>query len=395
MDNCLSYKISPIIESLPVKVKYLLTHKPLTTPSPSIHRNFTVKLFGYRDCSRKSLTVVTSAGSNHCEFSSLNIPHEPKSSAGKFLSRVLQDQRVFFHEAAAKQLKQLADDRDDAVSRMVLSVGNSEAGLHRRIAELKEHECQTAIEDVMYMLIFYKFSELRVHLVPKLSRCIYNGILEIWPSKDWELESIHSFEVLEMVREHLTTVIGLRAESSVADNWMKTQIQRPHLSRVYAASILYGYFLKSALLRHRLELNLSLVHQDRPLGHSHRSSFPFPDFWSYKLKNFVLGNLHNSRSEPSAKKREKLRCYVMGFDPETLQRCAKLKSKEAVNLIAKHSWALFGDEKMDLIENDEVISTSFASLKRLVLEAVAFGSFLWDTEEYVNTLYKLEDNSTG
>ena len=107
---------------------------------------------------------------------------------------------------------------------------------------MKEHDCQAAVEDVMYMLILYKFSEIRVPLVPKLSRCIYNGRLEIWPSKDWDLESIHSIEVLEMVREHVSTVIGLRVNSSVTDNWATTEIQRVQLGRIYAASILYGYF---------------------------------------------------------------------------------------------------------------------------------------------------------
>lgn len=92
-------------------------------------------------------------------------------------------------------------------------------------------------------------------------------------------------------------------------------------------------------------------------------------------------------------KHETLKCYVMGFDPETLQSCAKLRSKEAVSLIENHSHALFGDGKTGLVENDEMILTSFSSLKRLALEAVAFGSFLWDTEEYIDTVYKLKENN--
>lgn len=263
----------------------------------------------------------------------------------------------------------------------------------RRIAQLKEHECQIAVEDVMYMLIFYKFSEIRVPLVPKLSRCIYNGRLEIWPSKDWELESIHSFEILDMVREHISTVIGLRANCSVRDSWTTTQIQKLHLGRVYVASILYGYFMKSASLRLHLEQCLILAHHNRHL--SNRNSLQFPEMWSYGLKNLVFNRVNNV--EPvslgqGSSKQEKLKCYVMGFDPETLQRCAKLKSKEGVNLIEKHSCALFGDTKKGSLETDEAILTSYSSLKRLVLEAIAFGSFLWDTEEYVNTLYKLKEN---
>jgi len=118
------------------------------------------------------------------------------------------------------------------------------------------------------------------------------------------------------------------------------------------------------------------------------------------LETLLFGRVSNRQSvscsqgsSNSEMKLEPLKCYVMGFDPETLQRCAKLKSKEAVNLIESHSSALFGDEKTGLIENDEVILTSFSSMKRLVLEAVAFGSFLWDTEEYIDNLYKLKENN--
>lgn len=266
----------------------------------------------------------------------------------------------------------------------------------RRIAELKEQESQTAIEDVMYMLISYKFSEIRVHLVPRLSQCIYNGRLEIYPSKDWELESIHSLEVLEMIKEHLGAVIGWRADSGVTNNWATTNISKLRLCRIYAASILYGYFLKSASMRHRLELSLTDVNYDLRANTGTRLSLS--DFWSYGL-NLAFGRVQNKHvtavgeaSCSQVKRHEKLSSYVMGFDPEVLQMCAKPKSREAMNLIEKHSYALFGDEKSGLVEVDEIISTSLASQKRFVLEAVAFGSFLWDSEEYVDSAYKLKQN---
>lgn len=265
----------------------------------------------------------------------------------------------------------------------------------RRIAEIKECDRQVAIKDVMYMLILYKFSEIRVHLVPKLSRCIYNGRLEIWPAKDWELESIHGIDVLEMIKEHVAAVIGLRVDSSVTDNWATTHIQRLQLGQLYAASVLYGYFLKSASLRHHLECSLALS----PQGHHvfHRNSLHSPKIWPYGWNNRVCGRVSNDKlSLGQASIQDgnhgKLRCYVMGFDPETLQRCAKVRSREAMDLIEKHSCALFGDGKMGLITSDDVILTSFSSLKRLVLEAIAFGSFLWDVEEHVDTVYKLNDN---
>ncbi|XP_071689377.1 UV-B-induced protein At3g17800, chloroplastic-like [Rutidosis leptorrhynchoides] len=317
---------------------------------------------------------------SYCEFSSLNTPIEPVTPAGRFLSSVLLNERKSFHDAVAETLEKLVNDVDEANKRTVLTADSTEACLHRRIAELKERECKIAIEDVMYMLILYKFYELKVHIIPRLSKCIYNNRLEILPSKDWELESIHSFEVLEMIRQHLTSVTGWRSDFSVTDSWATTQIKRADLSQLYTSSILFGYFLKSATLRHQLEMSLV-----DPIGDM--------VFNTFRRMNLVFGDTLNTMMITTTpfdgkKKREKLSSYLMGFSPDSLTKCAQPNSKEALNLIAKHSLALFGD-----VESDKVISTSFATLKRFGLEAIAFGSFLWDTEEYVNTVYNLEENN--
>ncbi|KAI3829859.1 hypothetical protein L1987_03989 [Smallanthus sonchifolius] len=320
----------------------------------------------------------SSGGSSYCEFSSLNTPIEPGTPAGRFLSSVLLNERKSFHDAVAETLEKLVADVDEAYARRALTADSSESALHRRIAELKEQECKSSVEDVMYMLIFYKFSELKVHLVPPLSKCIYNNRLEILPSKDWELESIHSFEILEMIREYLTFAIGWRSDFSVTESWATTKIKHANLCQIYTASILFGYFLKSTTLRHRLEMSLV-----DPIDDMIMNSY------QCRRKNLVFGHTHNKiPTSPfdGTKEREKLISYLTGFTPDSLAKCAQPNSKEALNLVTKHSFALFGD-----VESEKMISTSFATLKRLVLEAIAFGSFLWDTEEYVKTVYNLEE----
>ncbi|KAJ8558273.1 hypothetical protein K7X08_005039 [Anisodus acutangulus] len=385
MDCGLSYTKISLHQSLPFTVK---------TSSSSTRFSFKNSSVG----SRRSLFVVSSgSSSSKCEFSGLNAPLEPTTPAGRLLSSVLQNDCKYFHVAVQKQLEQLAYDRDEAVLRMNLSFGSDESFLHRRIAEVKELECQASVEDIMYMLISYKFSGIRVHLVPRLSKCMYNGRLEIWPCKDWELESIHSCEVLEMVREHLTTVLGWKEKSNVVDNWAPTRVQKFVLCRVYAASVLYGYFLKSASLRHHLEQKLDHINPD--LGIASSNQLLLSEMQSLGSEIVPFGGTSGTRSTSVGqiplireKKPDKLKYYVMSFNPETLQMCAKPKSKEALNLIEKHSYALFGDKKTGLVASDEIISTSLASLKRIVLEAIAFGSFLWDAEEYVRTVYKLKED---
>ncbi|KAL3531069.1 hypothetical protein ACH5RR_010391 [Cinchona calisaya] len=389
MDYCLSYK-NPLSSSL------------LQSSLPSKVKAFNNLPFNFSGrTNRKPFFLVlasNSSNSSECgEYRGLNAPLQPRSAAGRLLSSVLLNDPEYFPQVVKKQLEQLVVDRCESLARMNLSSKSVEACLHRRIAELKEHECRAAVEDVMYMLICSKFYEIRVHLVPQLSKCMYNGRLEIMPSKDWELESIHSFEVLEMIREHLTTSVSWRANSNVTDKWAVTQIPRLQLCQVYTASVLFGYFLKSASLRHTLEQNLSQNNFDLCLNMG--SHFPVSEMWTLGSRGAVFGHVMSMRSTSlsevscnRAKKHEKLRCYVMGFDPESFQICAKPKSKEAANLIERQSSALFGDVKTGVPETNEEISTSFASLKRFVLEAIAFGSFLWDAEECVRTVYELEDN---
>lgn len=265
----------------------------------------------------------------------------------------------------------------------------------RRIAQIKEQQCQISVQDVMYLLIFYKFSEIKVPLVPKLSSCMYNGRLEILPSKDWELESIYSLGILDMIREHVTTVTGLRAKSSVTESWATTKIRQFLLARIYIASILYGYFLKSVSLRYHLEQSLSVANQDFHLRH--KTTLTFHDACTQGIKDVIFGHLGNMQSVGQGlikqeEEMEDIKCYVMGFHPGSLQRCAKLRSKEAVNLVESYSLALFGNEESHSGDSDDVILTSFSSLKRLVLEAVAFGFFMWETEDYIDNVYKLKDN---
>ncbi|XP_047330682.1 UV-B-induced protein At3g17800, chloroplastic-like [Impatiens glandulifera] len=381
MDCCFFRSTKPFVvvssssaPSFPVLPTYVSRRKPRF--SSLVNFSGCRRFSGVTDWRRKIIVACESA--SDWEFTSLNTPYTPKSSKGKILSTVLQNDIRDFHSVVNVQLKGLVDNRQQSVDRLNLSVGSDEECLHRRIAELQGNESQISVQDIIYMLIVYKFKEMEVHMVPKLSSCVCNGRLEIYPSKDWELESIHSLEVLEMVKEHLTVVIGWKENSTLTENWATKQVHTHHLCRIYAASILYGYFLKSASIRRNLELCLSVANQNMGLaaiGHGSRN----------------LTSLGQYSPFSRGKQCETLKGYLMRFDTKTLQMHAKPKTKEAAKMIEKHSLALFGvNEHED--EEIDVISTSMSSLKRLVLEAIAFGSFLWDAEEYVNAIYKLEEN---
>ncbi|KAJ0971881.1 hypothetical protein J5N97_019840 [Dioscorea zingiberensis] len=381
--------------SRPLSTLASLTPFRLSSNSQGLFRMRRIRSFGAKRV--PAIFVMASGDSNECDWRSVGTPLEPQSPEGKFLCGILKNHPHIFRAAAAEQLKELALERESAFARWEHSVGSSESSLHGRIAQMKEQECQIAAEDVMYMLIVHNFSEIKVPMVPNLSKCTNNGRLEIWSSKDRELESIHGPEVLEMVREHLTNILKWRGKSDIVASWSTMKIKRLQLGRLYAASILYGYFLKSVSLRHHLELSLALSHDDLSLDKM--IQFPLPKVHKHEPEeNLVpLGCSSDMTfsfcpSKIRGGKTKRLRGYMMGFDSKTLQLCAKLRSSEAANLIEKHSWALFRDQESESLVKDELIDVSFSGLKRLVLEAVAFGSFLWDVEGYVDSVYRLKES---
>lgn len=335
----------------------------------------------------QSLVITASAESNEYASKSVGTPLEPRTPEGKFLCGILKNHPHIFSVAASEQLEELATDRENALARWEHSAGSSESCLHGRIAEMKELECQLAIEEVMYLLVVHNFYEIKVPMIPNISKCTNDGRLEIWSSKIRELESIHGPEILEMVREHLSNVLRWKG-TDTAENWFTLKIKRLQLGRVYAASIMYGYFLKSVTLRLHLEHSLPSMH------------LPTSSFQNHQREENLVAlrcsdDIASSPSSPSSsggRKADGLRGYMMSFDSKTLQLCAKLRSREAANLIEKHTWALFGCPVKKNDDDSEIIAVSASGLRRLVLEAVAFGSFLWEVERYVDSVYRLKEN---
>lgn len=353
-----------------------------------------------------SLTVkATSAESNKCEHRYSGSPLQPQSPPGKFLKGVLRNQPDNFDVAAAKQLKELATDRNDALARWEHSVDASEKCLHGRIAEMKELRCQTAVEEVMYMLIVHNFSQIKVPMVPRLTRMSSGRNLDLWPSKDRELESIHCPQVLELIKDHLSNIFGPKGgdprSSSSSGKWPTAEIKRLQLGRLYAASILYGYFLKSAQLRHQLECSLARTDEDYPLGFT--ICVPHLDRQLSNLEDdlVVIGNPFDAVSSLSpmvseSRRPKKLRNYVLNFDTMAVQLCAKLRSQEAADVIESHCLAIFGAGEAGMADGeDDTVAVTFTGLKRLVLEAIAFGTFLWEAERYVDSIYLLKENRLG
>lgn len=260
---------------------------------------------------------------------------------------------------------------------------------------MKANERKKALEEILYALVVQKFMDANISLLPSItpSSADPSGRVDSWQSQDEKLKQLHSTEAYEMIQNHLALILGNR----LGDSTSVAQISKLRVGQVYAASVMYGYFLKRVDQRFQLEKTMKSLpntldgdgsrveeivgEETRPMGASH----PEVSSWAGGVSPGGFGH---------GIKASRLRSYVMSFDGETLQRYATIRSKEAISIIEKHTEALFGRPEIVVnpegsvdTSNDELIKISFAGLKMLVLEAVTFGSFLWDVESYVDARY--------
>lgn len=331
-------------------------------------------------------------------------PLRPESPTGQFLVELLHSHPHLFSAAAEQQLEKLAEDREAAEVKEHPITASSELVLYKRIAELRAQERRTTVEEIMYALVFQKFLEAQISMVPGIPSKSGNQKVDNWPAQDKELESVHSSEALEMVWEHLAFILGVKAVSESLDGNIMVQIGKLHMGQVYATSAVYGYFLRRVDEKFQMEktmkvLSPHLSESEQRVQGSRDAQSSQDDVFTAEVVSAIsammgIGGLNQDISfDGSGKSTNLLRNYVMSFEADTLYRCATIRSMESANVIEKHTEALFG--KPDLSDNpmatgqDEALILSLAGLKRLVLEAVAFGSFLWYAETYVDNHYNI------
>lgn len=373
---------------LPIK-----NYSSVSNPKP-MHRR---EGFGSRRC------MVVRASSSSQSSGSMDpiAPLQLESPVGQFLSQILISHPHLVPAAVEQQLEQLQTDRDSEKHKEEASASGTELVLYRRIAEVKANERRKALEEILYALVVQKFMDADVSLILSItpSSSDSSGRVDTWLSQDENLEQLHSSEAYEMIQNHLALILGNR----LGDSTSVAQISKLRVGQVYAASVMYGYFLKRVDQRFQLEKTMKIlpnasdveesgvqqaVGDMTPTGDGSREAVSsHPEVSSLSGGVSPGGYGHGIKAS-------RLRTYVMSFDGETLQRYATIRSKEAVSIIEKHTEALFGRPEIVITpqgtvdsSNDEQIKISFAGLKRLVLEAVTFGSFLWDVESYVDSRY--------
>ncbi|XP_057481011.1 UV-B-induced protein At3g17800, chloroplastic [Actinidia eriantha] len=337
--------------------------------------------------------IVRASGSSGGDLAPV-APLQLDSPVGQLLAQILQTHSHLLSAAIDQQLENLQAERD--AQKEETQPSSQDLLLYKRIEEVKEKERQKTLEEIIYCLIVQKFVDRDISMIPKISATSDpTGRVDYWPNQEQKLESVHSPEAFEMIQSHVSIVLGERFVGPLATI---IQISKIKLGKLYAASIMYGYFLKRVDERFQLERSMNTL----PKGFSEEQikfedPAPVNQLWDPDSLIRIPQDDGDGDGPTYSDDGDsyRLRSYVMYLDAETLQRYATIRSKEAISLIERQTQALFGRPDIRIAEdgsldtaNDEVITIAFSGLTMLVLEAVAFGSFLWDAEGYVESKYQ-------
>ena len=346
---------------------------------------------------------------------------EPQSAAGEMLSFYLREQPHLFEEAVEQQLQRLEQEAEAAAAKAEEGAGGerppddqTDLVLNRRMEEVRLAERSQNLQDVMYYSVADKFRRLGISMLGPL-----DGIVDLDGNANLEAltEGVHSVEALEMVRNHLMQVLSGPGGQPPPSLNAVMKISKLQAAQVYAASIMFGYFLRRVDKRFQLDRMMGTL-ADSPDDMAARLEkiFNAASSESYDEDDveFIDFDAAPPPEDPEAqalvaKKKGKLQEYVESFDQETLVQTANIVSAEAAVLVERQSTALFGSIQdlqaemqaavgedsssveellgrlQEVVENDMVksLTLSVSAQRRIVLEAVAYGTFLRDIESQV------------
>ena len=232
-----------------------------------------------------------------------------------------------------------------------------------------------------------------------------------------------------MVKNHLKQLLGPDPSESaspfmntVSRAMMMVKISKLQAAQVYAASVMFGYFLRKVDKRFQLEVQMGTLPKSQEetiaaLEKLFQNDGKKPiDIENNDSGSSGKGAFSNNDGSDDSEDDSALRRYIETFDESTLNATARMVSREGMVLAERQTGALFGNisdlanemqkaleegvegnrepitsaemlsERMnDVVSADKVstITVAYSTQKRVVLEAVAFGSFLRDVEEKV------------
>lgn len=278
--------------------------------------------------------------------------------------------------------------------------------LRRRILDVRQKDRLYTVAELIYVLVGSMFKHLEVPFIPPVK---YGGDIRFSADGDQlrGLTELYSLDALELVRDHLYSLINAQAREPGRGGSLLIALFQA--GQVYAMSALFGYHLRGADTRYQLEkLMWSFGGGKQKRLHDDRNRYP------RKKRREAPRWMELAWAKGEERADMSLKDYIASFGPEELQQIRSMASREAQVAMELQIAAVFGDlrklkakllwavgkpkspadassrlQAAILTGKVESIRISATDLRRLILEAVGFGSALYDSEREVGTVYEL------
>eukprot|EP00929_Paragymnodinium_shiwhaense_P050233 TRINITY_DN25304_c0_g1_i1.p1 TRINITY_DN25304_c0_g1~~TRINITY_DN25304_c0_g1_i1.p1 ORF type:complete len:446 (-),score=75.98 TRINITY_DN25304_c0_g1_i1:211-1548(-) len=244
---------------------------------------------------------------------------------------------------------------------------SGEAALRTRMAELGREQNKVAAAELMYLTVCDKFRRLQTPLISSLRR---GGYIRFDVLEPCALTScVHSPAALKAVEEHVAKSFNFE----MVPREQVLQIPLVTVGQAYAMSSLFGYVLRRAERRYRLEQAMG--------GGSEKSLQDYlssygPGKWQDKVNTVEAQLLSESQVQA-----------LFGDLPALKQQVADVL--RAANPTDDRA---VQEEYRQAVTRGDIPSVSFypADFRHLLLEACAFGAITNEVEHQVPTLFGYE-----
>jgi uncharacterized membrane protein YgcG len=384
-------------------------------------------------------------------------PAQPKTPYGQMLTYYLAMQPQLFTEAVDDQLRRLQAEKDNnakSPTQQLLLPGTDDqqqpppsptphpemteeeesaalannnpkddksmALLRRRIDEQRAAESRATLEDLLYVSILERFVLLGVEMLPRL-----DGVVDARQANLIALtEGVHSKEALELVREHLLSATGGAGGAPVFSNAL-VKMSKFQMAQVYAASVMFGYFLRRVDKRFQLERSVGVLGapalgraltqgsldsidgnspQAAAMAASNEEAVARLEALLARAADMEVADDPDSapssleedeagEQQPRGRREQQqpppprdasptargptLRAYIERFDPATMAQTARVVSVEGAAVVERQTTALFGDVKQltramqEALQKDGPVTSAadlYSRIERVVSE---------------------------
>jgi hypothetical protein len=328
---------------------------------------------------------------------------EPKTPVGEFLRFILTTYPHLFEESVQGQIRLLCDAQEQQ-SQDLAQVTGADLVLYQRIREVRQGEERKALEDILYFSVLQAFARLGITTIgPQQLR---DTATFVQGNADRLVSMVHSAEEKEVVMAHMKKMLGPMMSYDAMFSNATIKLMKLQTFEMFASSLLFGYFLRHTYKRFSLARSAGLLPPDLTQSVALLEAI-------YEKSGSETGDLDSASpiDKPLPKPQMSLKTYLEGMDRPQQADQRRFATLESTQMVQDYLKALFGDVKVLMRQIQEVVNEptpvttpeeytermlkavelnkidmveiTVTGLRRMVLEAVAFGTFLKDAESFV------------